>query len=140
MRNLFLAGALFTLVGLVGCDKGTPGGPGADKDSKIKLADDSFNLSVPNTKLKQGETQDVVIGISRGKNFQEDVVLVFDDLPTGVSAEPASPTIKPGDSKVTVKLKAKDDAALGDHAFKVKGKPSKGKESTNEAKVTVNKK
>jgi len=151
MKSLFnvLAIAVFAIA--VGCNSGTPGGPGADKkdkskmekvEDKVRLAEDTFSLSVPtfSTKLKQGEEQELVIGIKRGKNFDEDVVLVFDDLPQGVTVDPASPTIKHGDEKAKVMLKAKDDAALGDHGIKLKGKPSKGKEATNEVKVTVSKK
>lgn len=149
MKNLFLAGAAFALIGLVGCNSGTPGGPGADKSDKsqldkagdkVRLAEDTFTLTGPSTSLKQGETQEMIIGIKRGKNFDEDVVLVFDNLPQGVTVDPASPKIKHGDENAKVMVKAKDDAALGDHTIKLKGKPSKGKEATNEVKVTVNKK
>jgi len=136
--------------GLVGCGGGTTGGPGADKKEKSKLEkaedkvrqpEDTFSLSVPllSSKLKQGESKELVIGIKRGKNFDEDVVLVFDDLPMGVTVEPSSSTIKHREENAKVMLKAKDDAALGDHSIKVKGKPSKGKEATNEVKVSVSK-
>src|SRR5262245_14294202 len=108
MRGMFLSAAALAMLGLIGCGSGTTGGPGADKKEKSKLekaedavrqAEDTFSLSVPvlSTKLKQGESREVVIGIKRGKNFDEDVVLEFDDLPKGVTVEPASPTIKHGD-------------------------------------------
>lgn len=145
MKKFLATLLVVALCGLVGCqDKGTSGGPGAkekDKESKLKQGDESSSLSVPGTtKLKQGETQEAVIGIKRGKNFEEDVVLVFDDLPQGVTVEPASPTIKKGDENAKVMVKAKEDAALGDHTIKVKAKPTKGKEATNEVKVSVSKK
>jgi hypothetical protein len=151
MRKATLACTVLALASLVGCGGGTTGGPGADKkeksklekmEDKVRLPEDTFSLSVPllSTKLKQGEVEEVVIGIKRGKNFDEDVVLAFDELPQGVTVEPASPTIKHGEENAKVKIKAKDDAALGDHTLKIKGKPSKGKEATNQVKITVNKK
>lgn len=151
MRGLLITGVALALVGLVGCGSGTSGGPGADKKDKSKVdkaidavtqGEDTFSLSPPtfSTGLKQGETKEVVIGIKRGKNFDESVVLSFDALPAGVTVDPASPTIKPGDENAKVMVKAKDDAAIGDHTVKVKGKPSKGKEATNEVKLSVSKK
>jgi hypothetical protein len=151
MRSMLLVAAALAMVGLVGCGSGTTGGPGADKKEKSKLekaedmvrqGEDTFSLTVPvlSTKLKQGESKEVVIGINRGKNFDEDVVLVFDELPQGVTVDPASPTIKHGDENAKVTVKTKDDAAIGDHTLKLKGKPAKGKEATNEVKVSVAKK
>jgi len=151
MRKTTLACAALTLASLVGCGGGTPGGPGVDKKEKSKLEkiedkvrqpEDTFSLSVPvlSTKLHQGETKEVVIAVKRGKNFDEVVVLAFDDLPQGVTIEPASPTIKHGEENAKVMLKAKDDAAVGDHTIELKGKPAKGKEATHDLKVTVSKK
>ena len=153
MRSMLLVAAALAMVGLVGCGPaGTTGGPGAEKkeskskleklEDKVRQPEDTCSLTVPalSAKLKQGEAKEVVIGIKRGKNFDEDVVLTFDELPTGVTVEPASPTIKHGEENVKVMVKAKDDAAVGDHTIKLKGKPSKGKEATNEVKVSVAKK
>jgi hypothetical protein len=39
-----------------------------------------------------------------------------------------------------VTVKAKEDAAVGDHTVTLKGKPSKGKEATNKVKISVSKK
>ena len=151
MRGMLLSAAALALVGLVGCGSGTSGGPGADKKEKSKLEkaedkvrqpEDTFSLSVPllSTKLKQGESKEVVIGVRRGKNFDEDLALEFEGLPQGVTVEPASPTIKHGDESAKVTVKAKEDAAVGDHTVTVKGKPSKGKEATNKVKISVSKK
>jgi len=156
MKRTFVTLAALALVGLVGCNgAGTTGGPGADKakqqqkDSPVKRAEDSvgqaedtFSLSVPtlSTSIKQGETKEVTIGIRRGKNFDQDVSLKLDALPKGVTAEPAAPAIKAGDSDAKVRLKAADDAALGDFTVKVIGHPTKGADATNEFKLTVAKK
>jgi hypothetical protein len=149
--------AAAALVAFVGCSSGTPGGPGAEKEKEkekdkkskveraedtVRQAEDTFSLSVPtfSTKIKQGESKAVTIGISRGKNFDEDVTLKFDDLPKGVTVEPAEATIKHGDKEAKLTLKAADDAALGDFTVKVIGHPQKGKDATNELKLTVQKK
>jgi len=145
--------AAAALVAFVGCNTGTSGGPGADKDKDtksrkeraedtVRQAEDTFSMSVPTfaTKVTQGETKAVTVGISRGKNFDEDVALKFDDLPKGVTVEPADASIKHGDKEAKLTFKAADDAALGDFTVKVTGHPQKGKDATNEIKLNVQKK
>ena len=142
-----IAGLLVAaLVVFTGCNKGTPGGPGATnpnaKKPVVGQADETFTLSVPtlSTTVKQGETKTIEIGIKRGKNFDEDVTLKFADAPTGLTIEPASPAIKHGDTVAKLTLKAADNAALGDFTIKVTGHPTKGADASNEFKLTVNKK
>jgi uncharacterized membrane protein len=138
---------LAALVAFTGCnDKGTPGGPGATNPTAKKPvlgnADDTFSLDVPNlsTTIKQGETKAVSIAISRGKNFDEDVTLKCTGVPKGVTIDPASPAIKHGDKEAKLTITAADDAALGEFAIKVTGRPAKGSEASNEFKLTVTKK
>jgi hypothetical protein len=153
MKTTVVALAAAALIALVGCNTGTTGGPGADKEKdkkgrvekaedKVRQAEDTFNVSVPTfaTKIKQGESKEATVGISRGKNFDEDVSLSFDNLPKGVTVEPADATIKHGDKEAKVTFKAADDAALGDFTVKVTGHPQKGGDATNDLKLTVQKK
>ena len=90
--------------------KDTPGGPGATnttaKKPSFREADNTFNLTASSTSLKQGETKTVLIGIKRGKNFQDDVTVKFTDMPQGVTLDPASLTIKHGETDTKVTLKA----------------------------------
>ncbi len=131
------------LVAVTGCDKGTPGGPGAvDPAAKKPLygqATDTFDLSVAavSTSLKQGDAKEGSIGIKRGKNFDQDVTLTFAGLPKGLTIEPASLVIKHGDTDAKYTVKAGDDAPVGDFTVKVTGHPTKGGDATNELKVTV---
>jgi uncharacterized membrane protein len=135
-------------VAVVGCDKGSSGGPGTTntgtdkKGMHMGQADDTFSLSVPTlaTHIKQGESKVVDIGITRGKNFDQDVTLKLDGLPKGVTVDTAAPAIKHGEKDVKITLKAADDAALGDHSIKVTGHPAKGADAANEFKVTIEKK
>jgi hypothetical protein len=155
MKNHILAAAVLALVGLVGCNNGTPGGPGVDKaktqekNSKVKSAEDSvrqpedtFTLKVPtlSTKIKQGEAKEVTIGIKRGKNLDQDVALKLDGLPSGVTADPAAPTITKSEKEAKINFKAANDAAVGDFTVKVIGHPSQGEDATNEFKLTIAKK
>jgi hypothetical protein len=135
-----IAGLLVVaLVAFTGCNKGTPGGPGAANPSAN--SDDTFTLSVPgSTTLKQGEAKQVVIGIKRGKNFQEDVSLKVDGVPKGVTFTHPSSVIKHGETEAKVMLTAADDASLGDFTIKVIGHPTKGGDATTELKFTVEKK
>lgn len=149
MKSTFAVLLVLSVAAFTGCDKGSPGGPGASGDQKKPLygeADNTFDLGVPSnlpfksTALKQGETTTLAISIKRGKSFDQDVALKFEGLPTGVTVEPASPVIKHGDKEAKLTLKAVDDAALGDFNIKVKGTPTKGPDASNEFKITVNKK
>jgi uncharacterized membrane protein len=139
-----LASALFMgIVLLTGCDnKSSEGGPGASSKSPVVgQTENTFKISVPNATVKQGESKDIDVAIDRGKNFDQDVALKFNDLPTGVSVDPATPMLKHGDKDVKVTVKAADDAAIGDFKnVKVTGHPDKGSDTTVDMKVTVNKK
>lgn len=155
MRGILALLSVAALFAFTGCGSGTTGGPGADKakkdeeSSKIKKAldkvrqpEDTFSLSVPtlSTKIKQGESKAAVIGISRGKDFGEDVSLKFEGVPKGVTLEPAETVIKAGDKEAKLTIKATDDAALGDFTIKVMGHPKKGEDATNDLKITIQKK
>jgi uncharacterized membrane protein len=145
MKTTLVLLLLLGLVAFTGCDKGTQGGPGATNPSNrngIGQADDTFKLTTPtfSTSLKQGESKVVDIGIKRGKNFDQDVSLKFDNLPKGVSVEPAAPALKHGDDDAKVTIKAANDAAVGDFTVKVTGHPAKGADAANELKLTVEKK
>jgi hypothetical protein len=143
MKRSFIGVLAIALVALTGCNRGTPGGPGAsDPTAKQPLygqANDTFNLSVPtlSTSLKQGDTKEGSIGIKRGKNFGEDVTLAFADVPEGVTFDPTSPVIKHGDTEAKFTLKAGGEAPPGDFKVKVTGHPTKGGDATNEFKLTV---
>ena len=118
---------------------------GGDATNLFKLTvakKDSFTLSAPfwTTGLKQGETKNVAVGISRDKHFDQDVTLKFDGLPKGITVEPASAVIKHGEADAKLILKATDDAALGDFSVKVTGHPTKGADVTQDFKFTVSKK
>ncbi|MHB9049565.1 MAG: COG1470 family protein [Pirellulales bacterium] len=129
-----------TLAALTGCSQGTPGGPGTtDKKPAYGQADETFNLSVPvmSSSLQQGEQTEATVGIKRAKNFDEDVTLKFDDVPKGVTVEPASPVIKHGDTDAKITFKAEDEAPLGDFKIKVTGHPTKGGDAQIEFKLTV---
>jgi hypothetical protein len=118
---------------------------GGDATTEFKLTvapKDTFTLTVPflSPSLKQGETKAVSVGIKRDKTFDQDVTLLFADLPAGVSVEPASPAIKNGADEAKFTLKAADDAALGTFTVKVTGHPKAGADASREFKFTVAKK
>jgi uncharacterized membrane protein len=145
MKTAFASLVVLGLIAFTGCDKGTQGGPGATNASNrnpIGQADDTFKLTTPtfSTTLKQGESKVVDIGIKRGKNFDQDVSVKFDNLPKGVSVEPATPALKHGDDDAKVTFKAANDAAVGDFTVTVIGHPTKGADASHELKLTVEKK
>jgi len=144
MKRSFTGLVLVALVAYTGCNQGTPGGPGApNKDAKKLLygqAEKTFNLSVSALSMKQGETKEVLIGIKRGKNLDEDVTVTLTDVPKGVSFESDHSVIKRGDMEAKFTFKAEDEAAVGDYTVKVTGHPSEGPDASNEFKLTVVKK
>jgi uncharacterized membrane protein len=151
MKILNLTLVTLALFAFNGCSEGTPGGStakpsGTNTPTSLRTdkpvvgnADETFTLDMPNlsTKVRQGESKEVTIGIARGKNFDDDVSLKFTDLPKGVTMDPATPMIRHGDKDIKVTFHAADDAALGDFKLKVLGHPTKGADATNEFKLTV---
>ncbi len=150
MRALLATLATAGLLTLAGCT-GTPGGPGVPSTAgtgsspkfQIGPEENTFRISagpIFGEGIKQGEQKVDSISISRGKNFDQDVTLKFENVPSGVSVSPASPVIKKSENKVEITLKATDEAALGTHTIKVLGHPSTGADATADLKVTVHKK
>lgn len=133
------------LVAAFGCNSSPPGGPGATADSRkgthLTQPENTFSLSAPelSTTVKQGETKRVKIGISRGKNFDQDVKLEFTGAPQGVKIVPASTELKASAKEVEVDIEASKDAALGDHTITVTGTPASGEKTSTTFKITMKK-
>lgn len=143
MKTLFRRFAVLALAVIGGCSQGTPGGPGATDATGTKpmygQTDDTFNLSVPimSSSVQQGEQSEVVVGIKRAKNFDDDVSLKFADVPQGVTVDPASPVIKHGDTDAKLAITASDEAPVGEYIIKVTGHPTKGGDAGVDLKITV---
>ena len=146
MKHIIAVLLLGALVAAFGCNKSTSGGPGVSlpdsEQATLGQTDDTFSLDTPmmSTKLAQGEAKAVTIGIKRGKNIDQDVTLMFSDLPNGVTIDPMDPVIMRSDMDAKVTVNAADDAALGDFAVKVMGHPTKGPDATAELNITVDEK
>lgn len=143
MNKLLAVLTLGTIIVLTGCNKSTSGGPGVDspdsEQAMIGLTDDTFSLDTPtlSTKLAQGETSIVTIGIKRGANLDQNVTLSFNELPTGVAVNPSSPVIMRGETGADITVTAAADAALGDFSIEVMGIPKTGPTAITELKITV---
>lgn len=141
MKMLRTAVSIGAIATLIGCNQGTSGGPGAtnppSETSIVGQADDTFSISVPSTDLNQGESKALAVSITRGDDFSEDVSLMLNDLPAGVTVEPARPLIGRGETEANFLLKASGDAALGDFTIKVVGRPTKGADAVTEASISV---
>lgn len=143
MRTTVTNLAITMLAALSGCTQGTPGGPGATAENGEKpaygQAEDTFNLSVPimSSALQQGAQFEATVGIERGKNFGEDVGLLFADVPKGVTIKPAAPMIMHGDSDAKFTFTATNEAQVGEYQVKVTGHPTNGSDAKVEFKLTV---
>lgn len=120
---------------------GTDAPPGTDANPIAGDPENSFRLDAPNlaTTIKQGETKVVSIGISRSKNFDQDVALKLEGIPTGVTIAPTEPVIKHGENEVKLNVTAAQDAALNDFTVTVIGHPETGADAKNEFKLTITK-
>lgn len=148
MKGLFATLLTAGVLVVLGCEtKNTPGGPGAGavktKDNPsgvgVTTPESAFRLDVPNleTNIKQGEKKTITIGISRGKNFDQDVSLGFSEPPKGVKITPASGHLKAGAKDVQVSIEADKDAALGKHTVMVTGTPKTGDKATTQFQIEV---
>lgn len=159
MKKFFSGLYVLTLLAATGCGGGTQdkeetaapstGQPSKEVAQRVAKkpiageAEHTFSLSIPfeAVTLAQGEEQSVRIGINRGENFGEEVEIEVSGLPKGVTVETDDAAITEGSMGVTLKLKADDDAALGDFSAKVTGHTaSSGADFTREIKVTVTEK
>lgn len=138
MSHSFAGFGLLALAAVVGC--GGTSHPGmTDEPPIVGLADDAYHLRVPvmSSALQQGRIADAIVGIQRGKSFDEEVALKFTELPRGVTIDPASPVIKRGETLAKVVFHATGDAPLGPYQVKVLGHPTKGLDAKAEMKLTV---
>ena len=150
MKLFSVAMTLVLTVSLVGCGRGTPGGPGATKkvetttdpntgETKSKVSttavdsDATFKLKPPITSVnvKRGEKIETSMGISRGSKFDQDVALHFDNMPKGVSIEPASPQLRKGTDEAKFFIAAAKDAEPGSYTVKSSGRPGTGRRRRN---------
>ena len=138
------------VIGIAGCNQQTPGGPGATNQSNGTTAttanrptygeaEGTFDINAPAlaTRVKQGESATATISLSRGKNFNENVVLKVTELPHGVSIDPIIPMIRNSDKETTLTFRAAPNAALGEFTVKVLGHPDKGVDATSTLKLTI---
>lgn len=131
------------LLALAGCNQGSSGGPGANASSAEKSTfgqhDETFSLDMPtlSTKINQGESEQIAIGINRGTNMDGDVALAFGELPGGVTVNPLRPTIKREDTEAILTFSAAGDASVGDFTVRITGHPTKGPDATNELKISI---
>ncbi len=140
MRCLFTSLAVVALAAFVGCSQGTPGGPGtAGEKPSYGQADNTFNLSVPlmPSSLQQGESTEATIGITRAKNFDQDVALGFANLPEGVTIDPSAPVIKSGERDTKITLTAEDETPLGGFMVQVTGHPAEGSDAQIEFGLVI---
>lgn len=100
---------------------------------------EGFKISTPtfDTKLKQGETQNVTISLKRGEYFKRDVKLEIRPS-KGISVEPTEVLVKGSDDPdVQLQIAAATDANLGEYRVHIKGTPETGEPTSTELKVKV---
>jgi hypothetical protein len=148
MRTVATAFVLAGVLVGIGCDRGTVGGPNAPTTPNNKApmvtspGEGTFSIDVPNlsTKLAQGESKNVTVDMRRGKNFDQEAKLSFQNLPKGITIDPANPTIARSETEAKLTIRAADDAPVGDHTVGVTAQPSTGPAAHNEFTITVRKK
>ena len=102
---------------------------------------EGFKIAVPtfDTKIKQGETQSVIISLERGDSFKQDVTLEIKlSKGEGLTFDPAKVIVKASDkADVQLRITAPKDAALGEYKVSVTGTPTTGEATSVEFNVNV---
>jgi uncharacterized membrane protein len=136
--------ACLVAVGLLvftGCNtSGTGGGP--ETGGTFTITGPS---NTPETRVKQGESKPVEISVNRKGGFKEDITfsakLKEEDKAKGVTLSFEPETLKGSETnKVTLHIKAADDAAVGEYTATVIAKPAKGTSQNIDVKFKVEKK
>ena len=131
MKNALMVAALIATAALVGCKKSEEGGGAGNETFKVVVPATS-------TDVKQGEMQIVKVSVDRGSGFKDGVKLQAKAESAGITVEPGSTTVKPGDKgDVQFTVTAAKDAPLGATKILVKGTPDKGEAVEVEFKVNV---
>jgi uncharacterized membrane protein len=135
MKKTIMIMAVLALVTVSGCytlQSDSPKGGGVLKGEEFKIAAPVFD-----TKIKQGEVQNVTISIERGESFKQDVELQI-EAAEGISVEPTKVMVEASDKPdVQIKITAPKDAALGVYRVSVKGTPKTGEPTSTEFDVKV---
>jgi len=157
MKRSQFALVAMALIGAIGCNESTKGGPGVSQSPStpqnqtvnkpvvnekpvVNDSRETFKLRMPvgSTSEKQGESKFATIAISRGSDFDDDVQLTFTNVPTGVTLDPMNPTIARSDKEVKINITAADDAPIGDFTINVSAHPMKsGADAMGEFKVSI---
>jgi uncharacterized membrane protein len=113
-------------------DSSKGGGPGKGEEFKI-------TVPVFDVKVKQGETQSVIISLKRGESFKQDVKLEIKLFKgKGITFEPAEILVNASDNtEVQIMITAGKDANLGEYKVFVTGTPTTGEATSTEFKVKV---
>jgi uncharacterized membrane protein len=102
---------------------------------------EGFKIAVPTfeTKIKQGEIQNVTISLERGESFKQDVTLEIKlSKGKGLTFEPAKVIVKASDKPdVQLMITVPKDVALGEYIVSVTGTPTTGEPTSTEFKVKV---
>jgi uncharacterized membrane protein len=105
------------------------------------LKGEGFKIAVPtfDTKVKQGEIQNVTISLERGESFKQDVTLEIKlSKGEGITFDPAKVLVKASDKPdVQLTITAPKDAALGEYIVSVTGTPTTGEPTSVEFNVKV---
>jgi uncharacterized membrane protein len=131
MKNVLLVAGLVVVVAFAGCNKSESGGGAGNSTFKVVAP-------AMSTDVKQGEIQTANVSIERGDGFKQAVKLEFKATSAGITVDPASTTVQPGDKGgVQLKISAANDAPIGESKIMIKGSPDKGEAAEVEFKVTV---
>jgi uncharacterized membrane protein len=105
------------------------------------LKGQGFKISVPtfDTKIKQGDTQRVVIFLDRGASFKQDVTLEIKlSNGEGITFDPQQVLVKAGDKPdVQLAIVVPGNAAIGEYKVSVTGTPTTGDSTSTEFNVRV---
>ena len=132
MKNAIAIVMTLVLAVVSGCESSSPQGGSV-------LKSEGFKIAVPtlDTKLQQGEVQNVTVSLERGEYFKQDVKLQI-EASKGISVEPTSVTVKASEKPdVQLRITAAQNAAIGVYNVSVRGIPKTGESTSTSFTVKV---
>jgi hypothetical protein len=136
MKRLIALTLVAGVFGLAGCESKTGTAPSTNPNKPNETRSIRVTASGSHT-ITQGETDDVLVEVTRSNN-KEEVTLEVSDLPKGVVLDSKDVTVPADKNSITLRLKADPTAMpVDNHVFHIVGKSKDIKSEALDLKLTV---
>ena len=127
---------LLAMPWLVGCPEETELVGHGVVPGEENVTKKTFNLSLPDVSINQGESQEAAISMDPGEEFDQTVTVTLTP-PSGVTVDPTEFELDKDLLEKTFVIQADAAAPAGEHTIQVAGKPETGDSVDGEITLTV---